>query len=402
MFRSKSDSIKILALFLHDCRYGERIRGDERRFLEVAKQFKSFGAKISVIEWFHSLQKSFCSEKIYDSIKINPPKLKALWIPYTIFKAIFVSRKLKYDIIYAHNQDIPNMLVGYTLKILFRKPLVVVFHWEYKLFEEGCLRNLKRGKKIFISLLLLAVSLFIRKFIFPKIDHCFTVTDAIKTQLINQMKLQPEKVTVSGNGVDSNKFKPYDNIEKKYDVAYFGRIDFSQKGVDVLLKAWKEVVIQKIFSKLILIGGFNSQEDYKQLVNMLTELDLKGNVEFTGFVGDEEVVKLLNMARIFVLPTRFEGHPLALLEAMSCGLACIVSSAVPVIREYGNSYICISPDNYKELADNILLLLNDDERRMELSRTSRAQALKYQWSQVAEKEYELMVNLIWRSYGRIT
>lgn len=58
---------RILALLLHDCEYGKRIRGDERRILEVAKQFKKLGAEVYVIEWSPSLQKSF-----YNGKSMNP------------------------------------------------------------------------------------------------------------------------------------------------------------------------------------------------------------------------------------------------------------------------------------------------------------------------------------------
>lgn len=234
------------------------------------------------------------------------------------------------------------MLVGYILKILYRKPFIVVLHWEYKIFEEGCLRSLKRKKSIFKSLLLLVISVFIRKIIFPKVDHCFTTTNVIKNYAANQLKLQHEKISISGNAVDSDKFKPY-AIEKRYDVAYFGRNRSLAKRCRYTVKAWKLVVTWRP-SKLVLIGGFNSQRDYKELANLLSELCLKNYVEVTGFIEDEEIVKLLSMSRVFVFPTRFDGFSLTPLEAMSCGLPSIISE-IPTMKEvYGEVAVFAEKD----------------------------------------------------------
>jgi glycosyltransferase involved in cell wall biosynthesis len=384
----KKDECRILALFLHDCEYGKRIRGDERRFLELAKRFKYLGATVYAVEWFPSLQRGF-GEKIYECIELRPPRSKFFRIPYAIFKTIILSRKLKYDVIYAHNQDIQDMLVGYALKVLFRKPLVVVLHWEYKLFEEGCLRNLRQRKKILTSVLLLVTSFIIKRFIFPRVDYIFATNSVARDHAIDQLKLKPEKFIISGNGVDCDKFKP-ENVGKKYDVVYLGRIDFVQKGIDVLLKAWKIVALKRKNSKLILIGGFNSQEDYRKLVNMLKELDLEDSVEFTGFVNDKKIVELLNSAKVFVFPTRFDGFTLAVLEAMACGLPCIISD-IPTYRNvYSKVAVLVKCEDYEEFAKAILKLLDDEDMRKYLGIASRLFACAHQWMKVAKAEFNIM------------
>lgn len=378
--------MRILALFLHDCEYGKKIRGDERRFLEVAKQFKGFGAELYVVEWSPSLQKSFRGyEHTYTSFEIKKPRLKILRIPYLIIKALTISRKLSFDIVYLHNQDIVNMLLGYILKLILNKPLVVVFHWEYRLFEEGLLRNIKQTRSLLTSLPLLILSVFIKKFVFPRVDLYFAVSEEIKKYLINELQIRSEKIIISGNGVDCSKFKPCETTAKYYG-AFLGRIDFSQKGIDILLKAWKIVLAQKPSAKLVIIGGFESEDDNNRLYELLSKLDLNNNVQITGFVQDEEIVKYLSMSKVFVFPTRFEGFGLSIIEAMACGLPCI-TSAIPVLRElHSNVAIFVKPNDYYSFARAIVSLLDEEKDCKKLGNLSRTHALRFEWARVSERE----------------
>lgn len=390
---TKECKLRILGLFLHDCRYGERIRGDERRFLEIAKRFKDLGAEIYTLEWSPSLQRSFFGEQIYTSLEARPPKLKILWVPYAIIRALLISLRLKYDIIYIHNQDFPNMLVGFILKIILRRPFVVVLHWEYKLFEEGCLRNLRQKRKIFVSLFLLLVSLFVRKIIFPRVDHCFTVSEVVRDHAIRQLGLNASKITTSRNGVNSNIFRPY-STGKIYDACYFGRIDFAQKGIDTLLRVWKQIKDLRSNSKFVLIGGFQGQEDYRRLMSSLDKLDLRNNVKVTGFIKDKEIVRLLNMSKAFVFPTRFDGFALTVLESMSCGLPCIISDT-PTMREvYGEVGVFAKPDNYEDFAKTLTMLLGDENEQKRIGKASREFALRHQWEEVARKEFNILSTLV--------
>jgi len=385
--------MKILALFLHSCEYGKKIRGDERRFLEVIRQFKDQSTQIYVVEWYPSLRRGFKDYKLsYISLEINPPKKKIFKIPYAILNILNMikAKNIDFDVIYTHNQDIENVLVGFTLKMIFRKPLVVVLHWECESFEKECLRNLKRGN--IFSLFLLLISLFIKKFIFPRVDLMFTINKVVRNYAINNLNLQPRKVVVSGNGVDTKKFVPQSKL-KIYDVVFFSRVDFSQKGVDTLLMAWKEVINTRPSSRLVIVGGFHNEEENK-LKDMITKLHLKGKVIYTGFVSDDKVIEILNKSRLFVLPTRFDGFSLATLEAMSCGLPCILSDIPTLRRIYNNVAIFVKPNDHRSLARRILSLLDADERLKELSITSRVYARRYRWENVAKKEVLAMRHLL--------
>jgi glycosyltransferase involved in cell wall biosynthesis len=163
--------------------------------------------------------------------------------------------------------------------------------------------------------------------------------------------------------------------------------------VDILLKAWALVRSKDPNTKLIIIGG-GTEEDYYKLKLMISKLSLTDNVIVTKFVSDTDLLKLLNESKVFVFPSRFEGFGLAPLEAMACGLPCIVTN-IPVLKDlHNNIVILVKPDNYKVLADRILELLRDRDLIKELSIRSREHAMEFRWERVEYCETKVFENLL--------
>jgi len=389
--------MKILAFFIHRYRWGEQIRGDERGFLEKARQFKELGVPVYAIEVEPSLQE--CRhESIYTSLKIRL-KLKTRRNPLEqmitllrLIPATFrLSSKVHYDVIYAYNQDIENVVPAYILKLFSKKPLVVVFHLlrskEMVPFKDAMSVRLKKGFS-FPGALLASLLDVTRRFTYRRADLYISVSDAVKNGIIQYLNVQ--KVVVARNGVNASRFEPR-NLDKVYDAAFLGRLH-PQKGIETLLRAWKMVVAENCGEKLVLIGG--GEEDHiKHYRDLIHELELEENVELTGFVPDEELVRLLNSSKIFVFPSRYDGFALSVAEAMACGLSCIVSD-IPALREnYGEAAMLVKPNDTKGLAEAIMELLRDEERREKLGKRARECVKKFDWNEVVRKELEAITGL---------
>ena len=97
-----------------------------------------------------------------------------------------------------------------------------------------------------------------------------------------------------------------------------------QKGVDVLLKAAARAFEVLPDWRLAIVGGGPLR---KSLETLGRELGIADRVDWFGHVA--EPIPYLKAAKLFILTSRFEGSPNALLEAMACGLASIVSDASP-------------------------------------------------------------------------
>lgn len=135
------------------------------------------------------------------------------------------------------------------------------------------------------------------------------------------------------NGIDTGmfSFNPMyrDEIRREFDIG--DRFTLCHVGMfapvknhEFLIEVFASVVEKRSDSVLILVGTGSEQEKIREKVSAL---GLGENVIFTGRRTDVE--KIMSAADIFVLPSRFEGFPIVLVEAQSEGLPCVVSDVVP-------------------------------------------------------------------------
>lgn len=392
---------KILALFIHRYRWGEQIRGDERGFLEKARRLKSLGTKVYVLELEPSIQENL-NESIYTSLKIQlklktprGPFEQAAMLFHLIRAAFRLSSKIDYDVIYAYNQDIENVIPAYLLKLTSRKPLIIVFHLlrskEVAPFKDAVFVRLRKGFSPLAALLASLLDIA-KRIAYRGADLYISVSHAVKNDLARHLRVY--KVVVAQNGVDSSKFRPYD-LEKIYDSAFLGRLH-PQKGIETLLRAWKLILTENRQAKLLLIGG-GDKDHIKHYRNLIHKLNLEENVVLTGWVPDEEMVRLLGSSKTFVFPSRYDGFALSVAEAMACGLPCIVSD-IPALREnYGEVAIFAKADDVNGLAEAIVQLLKDKDRQRSLGRNAREYVKKFNWGEVVKRELKAISDLLGRS-----
>jgi len=111
--------------------------------------------------------------------------------------------------------------------------------------------------------------------------------------------------------------------EEKY-ILYLGRIDVYGKGLDVLINAYKEFYQSFPDIKLVIAGDGRDREVFNTELMKLPE-DIKKNIEFLGWVSGGRKIEVISRASFCVFPSRHEVQGIAVLEAMACGKAVIVS-----------------------------------------------------------------------------
>jgi glycosyltransferase involved in cell wall biosynthesis len=168
------------------------------------------------------------------------------------------------------------------------------------------------------------------------------------------------------NGVDITRFHPIcadssaaasqcQQNERSHIVVCVSKLRY-EKGIDVLLRAWCLVQQESPQSRLIIVGDGPLQE---QLERMAGTLGIADCVEFTGLQSD--VLGQLYRGCLVVLPSRWEGMPNTLLEAMACGLPCVatrVSGSEDIIQHRVNGLL-VEPGDYQSIAQALLTLLHD-------------------------------------------
>jgi glycosyltransferase involved in cell wall biosynthesis len=135
-----------------------------------------------------------------------------------------------------------------------------------------------------------------------------------------------------------------------------------QKGIDVLLQSaalWPSDAPPICF---LIIGDGDDRDD---LERRATELKLGDRVRFVGWRDD--VPYVLPCADLFVLPTRWEGLPFVLLEAMAAGVPVVSTRVSGVPEAVGNCGRLVEPEDPRALCDAVLGLAGQPEKRAELS-----------------------------------
>ncbi|MBI4544335.1 MAG: glycosyltransferase family 4 protein [Gemmatimonadetes bacterium] len=198
--------------------------------------------------------------------------------------------------------------------------------------------------------------------------------------------LPGEKIHVIPNYVVTDVFRPLPGAEKVHDLVCIARAS-PQKNVEGLLSALEILKARGREVRLLLIGGAGHGGAARERVRA-AGLDVK----LEGNVASFALPRLLHSARTFVLPSHYEGHPKALLEAMSCGLPCI-GAAVRGIREvimHGETgYLCGT--TAEEIADAIARLLDDPELQRRLGSAARKYVLeRFALDRVVELEMAVL------------
>jgi glycosyltransferase involved in cell wall biosynthesis len=173
-------------------------------------------------------------------------------------------------------------------------------------------------------------------------------------------------------------------------VVFLGRIG-DAKGTFTLLRAWAKLVTDgsRLAPARLTIAG-DGEVNRAQAV--VTRLNLSGSVQVRSWLSASEVADLLGTAHVLTLPSRYEGQPIAVLEAMARGL-CVVASAVggvPELIQDGASGVLVPPDDVDALAMALRMVINDPEMRDRLGNAALDRA---------RAAYD--VDVIWRRFDAL-
>lgn len=220
------------------------------------------------------------------------------------------------------------------------------------------------------------------------------ISSRMKTYLAEHDFNLPD-VQLIPNGVDITRFTPTcaDPLsdERAQVVICVSSLRYI-KGIDVLLQAWHLVCEQVPQARLILVGTGPLQA---QLAYMAKALDITESIEFAGLQSN--IPAQLQRGSIAVLPSRAEGMPVALLEAMACGLPCVATrvSGSEDIIQHGVNGLLVEPLDYQGMAQALLALLGDPMLVQSHGHAARATIeQRYSLEHIADMYIELYDSLI--------
>jgi glycosyltransferase involved in cell wall biosynthesis len=163
---------------------------------------------------------------------------------------------------------------------------------------------------------------------------------------------------IAVNALDFELFKP-NPVEKVYDLIYCGRLE-EVKQVDIIIRAIGALKQTHPSLKAVVIGDGSL---WWNLQSLAEDLGLKSSIYFAGDQPNAMIPDFLNQSRIFVMASAFEGLPVAMLEALSCGLPVLMPD-VGDIRDVavdGENACLIHPPNSTEMVSCLDKMLSNEE-----------------------------------------
>ena len=208
-------------------------------------------------------------------------------------------------------------------------------------------------------------------------------------QLANAFDKRYE-IPIIPNGIDLRAYRSIDRDWSFPRLLSVGRV-VHQKGLDLAMRALGEL---KELTWEWRIAGDGPQMQILQ--SLAKELGIEDRVRFLGWQSREHLIELYKQANIFLFPSRHEGMPNAMLEAMASGLpiiaTCIAGSEELVMHDK-TGYLVPSED-IESLQTALKKLLNDPVRREQMGFASRAHAeANYSWESTA-RQYELLLEKV--------
>ncbi|MFH1023648.1 MAG: glycosyltransferase [Planctomycetota bacterium] len=213
------------------------------------------------------------------------------------------------------------------------------------------------------------------------VSHNLAVSEGVRDFSIRQGGISPDKITVIPNGVDANACAAAVPLSRESlgipegapVILTVARLD-RQKAVETLLAAVPEV-LDRHPSAIFIIAGEGPRRG--PLENEARRRGITPAVRFLG--KRDDVPQLLKTADMFALPSRWEGMPNALLEAMAAGIP-VAATRVPGIREIirdGETGHLFPPDDPAALARIIIRMLSDPEATRRLGTNAAAHVRQF-------------------------
>lgn len=186
------------------------------------------------------------------------------------------------------------------------------------------------------------------------------------------------------NGYNTPSLKKASFAKDRINVVFIGRIDIYHKGLDLLVEASSAIAdqLRNANVNFNIYGPLNSDADI--LNAMLLERNIEDLFTLKGEVSGKEKETVLLNADVFVLTSRFEGHPMGLIEALAYGLPVIVTIGSNMKEEIEKSNAGWSCETSVEsIRDGLLQMVNDKETFKKKSFNARKLAGDYDWSVLA-------------------
>ena len=294
--------------------------GSQSFFLKLLRYLKNEYGSLNTIIFDYKKKNSYKC----DDLNFVTYNRRSILCVFKLYKFI---KKNNIKIVFS-NQFQANLIIIFV-KILLLNKLKIIIR------ETNSPKQIIKNENNFLSKI---IHLYFRKF-YKLADHIISPSLQLKKELINSYNIEKKKIHTIYNSFDLRKINilskknipiKYKKIFKKKVFVYHGRLEY-QKGLDLLLKAF--TIFKNTNYSLLIIGDGSQENDLKKLSN---ELKLKNQVFFIGFQNNP--YNFIKYSKYYVFPSRFEGMPNSLLDAVALSKLIISSDCQHGPKEIISGY----------------------------------------------------------------
>lgn len=223
-------------------------------------------------------------------------------------------------------------------------------------------------------------------------DAVIACSEATKTDVLRFCHANPSRITVVHEAVDEDfhamaRAEAQRHVAEQYGLAgpfilFVGTLE-PRKNLPVLLRAFARIV-KDIPHTLVLGGGVGWNAE--PIFETLESLALGDRVRQIGFVRNtEDLSALYSAADVSVLPSRYEGFGLPVLEAMTCGCPVVAANNSSIPEVAGDAAILCGTDDVDAFAVALHRIISDEAVRLRLIDAGREQVKRFSWQTCAEQ-----------------
>ena len=316
-----------------------------------------------------------------------PPKIITKYsfisVIYEFFLALFLAIIHKPDIISGYLL-FPHGLSAYIIACLtHKKKILSLVAGRGELFTSGSLRGIDFNRKVytFRGKVLL--------YLLNKSDIVVTTGTVTKNYLVKN-GIKENNIYPIISPPNHEKFYPV-HLIKKYDLISVSRLSI-EKHLEVFLKIiWFLKRSRYPNIQACIVGDGPKKREICELIN---EYEINNNVILAGY--QQNVAYYYNSSKIFIHTSEREGFPNVVLEAMSCGLPCIVSNCgdiIDICKDGYNAIVISRFDDYESYAKAIASLLEDNELYNSLSKNALNTSNEHNIEKITKQWEEIIYKL---------
>jgi len=208
------------------------------------------------------------------------------------------------------------------------------------------------------------------------------VSNELDKQSIVKKGFKQGKILVTYGAVD--KPEKIRKSRQEFDACFIGRLH-PQKGLQDLVRIWKNVCLKKPNAKLALIGEKVMLDALKQEIE---NSGIQKNIEFLGTLNGERKFSALKSSKVLLFPSHYESFGIVALEAMSVATPVIAYDLEIFEKIYPKGMVKAKRWNEKEFANQALKLIENKSLRKKISKEALENSKRFGWEKTAKEIIE--------------